>query len=215
MSIRNAFVFTVFACCVSATNAQVSLQAPMSGYGMAPVVSGSPVATYGAPQWDYRFDAQYNSTIKPYLRWYRRLAHERNQQKYPYYYGPGAMNQGQLPGWFNPYRYMNAGNYDQFMAPPSRNTQGRRSAAPRGEVAPPPPSVDMRRYLDQTSTETRRAWIAYDAETDSTSIVYQKPADQRGNFYEADVVVENGARVTSVDWIRRPSWSDQRSIVSR
>lgn len=51
-----------------------------------------------APKWDYKWDAQYNSTIKPYLRWYHRPELTNGSQSYPYYYGPGA-------------QFMRGGNY--------------------------------------------------------------------------------------------------------
>lgn len=169
----------------------------------AMMAAPAPVSEF---KWDYRFDAQYNSTIKPYLRWHRRQGNaQRSGVRYPYYHGPQPYHSssGYIPGyvvprqssWFNPYKYLN---------------QGQTSSSPQA----PGDSNGVLQYLSHKSAEAKHpvvevktAWIKHELATHSLSILFTSPAGKsREQFFEAEVTTHNG-KLTNVDWVDAPSES--------
>ena len=199
----------------------------------APLVSSAPgAAMYPTPEfkWDYRFDAQYNSTIKPYLRWHNRQGNKAPASgvRYPYYLGPqpyygggngvGGCNAcgqtGQASGyvqphrssWFNPYQHLNQ----------ARSAFGQPSAV-RGDHHGILPYVSQHSpekagaASASPAVETKVAWVKLEATINSASILYSEPAKAAsGEFVQANVTTTNG-KLSSIDWIDQPS--DQLTTV--
>lgn len=160
-------------------------------------------------KWDYRFDAQYNSTIKPYLRWYRRQSNaQRSGVRYPYYHGPqpyygSGSSSGYIPdyvvprqsSWFNPYKYLNQGQTSSN-SPAPRGSHGVLQYLSRKSPAPGRPAV-----------EVKTAWIKHELATDSLSILFTSPVGRsRDQFFEAEVTTYDG-KLTNIDWVDAPSES--------
>lgn len=188
----------------------------LDNFGGSTTVESMTIAPAPLPEfkWDYRFDAQYNSTIKPYLRWHRRQENSPpTGVRYPYYHGPqpyygpsyggdcsacgGAPSyiqgyvQPRRSSWFNPYSNLNQGLY-------------------HGGV--PGDSHGVLRYLSEKSTpanspviEVKTAWIKHEQVTDGISVLYNSPADEsRDQFYEAKVTTRDG-KLTKIDWVDSPT----------
>ena len=61
----------------------------------------------------------------------------------------------------------------------------------------------------------RTAWIARDASTKTVSVVYQRPANAASKgFYEAQIVLENHARIIGLKWVNTPPWASDLKIVT-
>lgn len=188
-------------------------------FGPAPPMSPMPVSSMNsAPafKWDYRFDAQYNSTIKPYLRWYNRNGNRapQNGVRYPYYSGPqpyynggttgngcdacGQPNysqgyvQPQRSSWFNPTRHMN-------QTPVAGDHHGVRAYLSQSK---PKTSTTTAR---KPFTQTRSAWVKLETSTNSATVMYQEPSESaKGGFTQALVTTTNG-KLNRVKWIDEPS----------
>lgn len=190
----------------------------LDNFGGSATAGAMTVAPPPAPvpefKWDYRFDAQYNSTIKPYLRWYRRQGNTQHTGvRYPYYHGPqpyygtgygsdcsscGGTSSGYINGyvqprrssWFNPYGHMNQG---QPMGVPGDNQGVLQYLSSKTPKAASP------------TVAVKTAWIKHESATDSISVFYQSPAEQsRDEFYEARVTTRKG-KLVSVDWVDAPT----------
>lgn len=182
---------------------------------VVPVSAPIPVPDF---KWDYRFDAQYNSTIKPYLRWYRREGNNlpSNGVRYPYYHGPqpyygtsssgsccGGTTNGYIPNyvqprqssWFNPYRRMDQGQ-PIYGSSVNGDHQGVLQYLSKSETKP-----------EGSSVEVKTAWIKHESATNGVSILYASPVEAlRDQFYEAKVTTVQG-RVTKVEWVDAPTES--------
>lgn len=164
-----------------------------------PVVDGGPVGVAPQPQrWDWRFDAQYNSTIKPYLRWYRRGRPAIKERAHVVLMGPGASadcgcggysvgghashGQAARPHWFNPWKYLKPGE----VIPPLSSTKT-------------PSSSQTARTAAVSSTQHIVGWIHRDQKPSSKSVLFTKPKGEHADeFVQADVVLAKG-RVIKID----------------
>lgn len=77
-----------------------NLRQPVNPWDLRPAIPPRPRGRTALPnqRWDFRFDAQYQSTVKPYLRWYMRYDPENPGQRYlPRSYTEGYGEFGQMP----------------------------------------------------------------------------------------------------------------------
>ena len=145
------------------------------------------------PVFDWRFDAQYNSTVKPHLRWYRRglPPQPKTEPQVIYFmapemggdcgcggsgYGTAPVVPPQRPSWFNPWKYLE-----------------------RGAKLPPLSTTPMRSLDVATApSETVNGWVHRDEKPGSKSVLFVKPdASIADQFVAARVTMQKG-RVVSV-----------------
>lgn len=210
--------------------AQVLSPAPL-GTSSSYVSSVPMASTYATPafKWDYRFDAQYNSTIKPYLRWYNRQGNKApvNGVRYPYYMGPQPYYGGGMGGgmgmmggcdtcgqtgyssgyvqprrssWFNPYQQMN--HAPAAIGQPTAIQGDHHGVLPYLSQRSP---KDGANKAAKPAVETKTAWVKLETVTNSASILYAEPAvSVRDEFVQANVTTENG-KVAGIEWLDQPS----------
>ena len=157
-----------------------------------------------AEVFDWRFDAQYQSTVKPYLRWYLRDRPARSSEPQTIYYmlpepaadcgcgggmpagTPAGFGQPARPSWFNPWKYLDEG----AELPPLTNAPKRAGVA-----------------VSARASRVVTGWVHKDEKPGSKSVLFVKPAPQLASqFVQARVTMKNG-RVLAVSrpYDERPS----------
>ncbi|MCR9199132.1 MAG: hypothetical protein NXI04_10835 [Planctomycetaceae bacterium] len=149
-----------------------------------------------AERFDWRFDAQYQSTVKPYLRWYLRGRPVRSTEPQTIYYmlpepgadcgcgggmpagTPAGYGQPARPSWFNPWKYLDEG-----------------AELPPLTTAPKRAGVAVSVKPDRVVT----GWVHRDEKPGSRSVLFVKPDPKLASqFVQARVTMKNG-RVLAVN----------------
>ncbi|MEZ6124914.1 MAG: hypothetical protein R3C49_17335 [Planctomycetaceae bacterium] len=202
------------------------------GYGYDQPVYGQP-----GYRWDYRFDAQYQSTIKPYLRWYMRPNPATRGDRYlPRTYGQTAgygtygaeyfvddssnccsCGMGYGMPMFGGYGTFGRSIYWQHLSYLYHlygNTPIVRQGLDTYRAPAPPetPAIDPP-LLPTSVAPPRDIWISRDSATGAVSMLFvEPPAAQAEQFFKGTAVLDKQFRIVSLKWSRRPNWASEISV---
>lgn len=201
-------------------------------FAVIPNLSAQDVATPVTPRFDYRFDAQYNATLKPYVRWYfrqppevQREYYERFRQMYGYrLYGIPTFACCGIE-----YRYVMVD-----LTPPVRGLNEPNSGVMRQSIERPaitPQPINRKPYDPFSARRSgsaaqahrnratagelaeRRVWVSRNSETGATSILYVEPsARSQAEFYSATASVDRSGSIHAIRWDNVPAWASEVSV---
>lgn len=182
--------------------------------------------------WDYRFDAQYQSTINPNARWYMRNDPNRPGERYlPRYMteqggnysgyalgcsacgcsmahqhgSPSCVSCGSGYGGFQGTGYQLRSPYWQHLDY-LRGKYGSTPARPRRRTSHL--DISQRMIAGAKSVTTKTVWVSRDAETKLVSVLFvEPPAAQGHKFFKGKAMLTPAMKLAGIMWEKEPDWS--------